>query len=154
MLLDWMGIFDVQQSFHNRAINRIPRLGRMTTVIRKCSPSVLWLKTRVVSYVEYSFEAPSFKMKGEDVYENAEARESKWLRATQPPFSANADRRTCSEYHLFDSLCEGLSRAGCTSEAQRKELRGSVVVLVSAPPCVSCLGVARQFTILYPGVSL
>lgn len=93
-------------------------------------------------------------MSGAEVFENAEARDSRWLRAVQPPFSALADRRTCSEYQLFDALCERLYRGGCTTDDQRLQVHGFVNILVSAPPCVSCLGLVRQFQLMFPAVTL
>lgn len=39
-------------------------------------------------------------------------------------------------------------------EARRSELRGAVRLLTSKPPCLSCVGVVRQFQLLFPGVAI
>lgn len=41
LLLDWMGVVRVTDAFYETAMHRIPRLGRMTSIIRS-APMVLY----------------------------------------------------------------------------------------------------------------
>lgn len=132
--------------------------GRLTAELRR-GDGVCWVRTRVVSYVEYDLEGIHGRVHGCETCENAyqgEVRsDSRWLRAVTPPFNAFADRRTCSEFRFFDRLVEGLAARGLAGDpAARAAVRGGVSMLISAPPCVSCVGVIRQFQLLFPNVGL
>jgi len=54
LLLDWLGIADVPETFRCRGLqaDKVPRLGRLVARIH-AGYGVDWVRTRVVSYVEY-----------------------------------------------------------------------------------------------------
>mmetsp|Transcript_79125 Transcript_79125/g.140048 ORF Transcript_79125/g.140048 Transcript_79125/m.140048 type:complete len:281 (+) Transcript_79125:295-1137(+) len=160
LLLDWMGIPKAPEDFCLRALQDgwIPRLGRLVSILER-GPGVTWIRTRVVSYVVYDLQGPGVELQGEEAAENAYhgevLRDSRWLRAVTPPFNPFADRRTCSEFRFFDRLIELLAHAGVASDpVKRAQVRGHITIQINAPPCVSCIGVIRQFQMLFPGVMM
>lgn len=157
LLMDWIGVADVSLDFRHRASLRISQFGRLTDELLS-RDGVAWMRTRVVNYWEYRLETPGGLLEGAEVGENAYHGEvvadSRWLQAVTPPFNAFADRRTCSEFRSFDRLLEELSRRGAASEVSRTRVFGHVQMLISASPCVSCIGVVRQFRLLYPKVEV
>jgi len=54
LLLSWSGVDDVSTEFRRRGSGEggVPRFGRLTAEIRR-GEGVAWMRTRVVSYVEY-----------------------------------------------------------------------------------------------------
>lgn len=54
LLLDWMGVPNVPVEFCQLALEdgRIPRIGRLTGILDR-GKGVAWLRTRVVSFVDY-----------------------------------------------------------------------------------------------------
>lgn len=160
LLLGWMGVCEAPEDFCRRSIAEgwIPKIGRMTGVIER-GPGITWIRTRVVSHVHYNLKGPGAELKGEEAAENAYHGEvlgdSRWLRAVTPPFNAFADRRTCSEFRFFDRTIEALSRAGLASDPiVRAQVEGFITIYINCPPCVSCIGVVRQFQMLFKGVTL
>lgn len=157
ILMDSLGVRDLPASFRERATPFIPRLGRLTSEVPR-GEGVSWMRTRVVNYWEYNLEWPGGRLQGAENGENAlheRARDSRWLRAVTPPFNPFADRRTCSEFRSFDRLLEELSRAGTSADENlRGRVSGCIMMLINAPPCVSCIGVMQQFQLLYPRVVL
>eukprot|EP00747_Dinoflagellata_sp_TGD_P124762 gnl/TRDRNA2_/TRDRNA2_174050_c3_seq1.p1 gnl/TRDRNA2_/TRDRNA2_174050_c3~~gnl/TRDRNA2_/TRDRNA2_174050_c3_seq1.p1 ORF type:complete len:437 (+),score=64.00 gnl/TRDRNA2_/TRDRNA2_174050_c3_seq1:500-1810(+) len=92
---------------------------------------------------------------GENAYHGEVTGDSRWLRATTPPFNPFADRRTCSEFRSFDRLLDGLAAEGMAADVSvRSCVYGHISLLINAPPCVSCIGVVRQFQLLFPNVQL
>lgn len=155
-----MGVQEPPEDFCQRSLDEgwIPKIGRLTGVIQR-SPGVTWFRTRVVSHVQYELKGPGGQLRGEESAENAYHGEvhgdSRWLRAVTPPFNPFADRRTCSEFRFFDRLLDALSRASMASDAVvRAKVEGHITIRINAPPCVSCIGVVRQFQLLFPGVAL
>jgi len=59
LLLSWLGVGNVPAGFRRRGLGDggVPRFGRLTAELRR-GDGVAWLRTRVVSYVEYSIEGP------------------------------------------------------------------------------------------------
>lgn len=113
----------------------------------------------MVNYWECELELPGvFRLHLAEVGENAchgdVVADSRWLRAVTPPFNPFADRRTCSEFRSFDRLLEHLAQQQACASHERTLLRGRIEMLINAPPCVSCIGVLRQFQLLYPNVVL
>ncbi|CAE8601378.1 unnamed protein product, partial [Polarella glacialis] len=160
MLMSWMGIGDVSKDFRQRGLQpgRVPRFGRLTAVLERAD-GVSWMRTRVVNYVEYHLAGAGGEVRGAETCENAYHGEvtsnSRWLRAVTPPFNAFADRRTCSEFRFFDRLIEALALKGMAVDSLiRSAVAGHVEMLINAAPCVSCIGVMRQFQLLYPLVQL
>merc|ERR1711862_871925 len=107
------GVGEAPSDFRQRSLDEglIPKIGRMMNVIEH-SPGIKWLRTRVVSHVQYDLYGLGVRLTGEEVAENAYHKEvfrnSRWLRATTPPFNPFADRRTCSEFCFFDKVIEAL----------------------------------------------
>lgn len=147
ILMDCLGVRDLPASFRERALAFVPRLGRLTCEVPR-GEGVSWMRTRVVNYWEYTLEWPGGRLQAAEVGENAlhgdVARDSRWLRAVTPPFNPFADRRTCSEFRSFDRLLEELARAGTSAdESSRGRVSGCIMMLINAPPCVSCIGVMQ-----------
>lgn len=160
LLLDWMGVCEAPEDFCQRSIVEgwIPKIGRLTGAIER-GAGITWIRTRVVSHVQYELKAPGVQIQGEEAAENAYHGEvlgdSRWLRAVTPPFNPFADRRTCSEFRFFDRVIEALSRAGLASDPTvRAQVEGYITIHINFPPCVSCIGVVRQFQLLFKGVTL
>lgn len=162
LLLAWLGVRGVPDDFRRRGLGEggVPKFGRLTAELKYSGmEDVTWLRTRVVGYVEYSLEGPGGRLAGKETCENAYHGEvtsdSRWLRAVTPPFNPFADRRTCCEFRFFDRLIEALARKGMAGDVDvRARVRGHVSMLINAPPCVSCIGVIRQFRLLFGEVEV
>jgi len=121
LLLAWMGIHAVSPEFRFRSHckDKLAHVRRLTANVWR--QGVAWQRTLVMAYVEYDLEGCSGCVKGSAVRENAYQGEvlvdSRWLRATTPPFNAFADRRTCCEFRFFDDLIEELSRKQMLAKA-------------------------------------
>lgn len=160
LLLDWMGMPDVSAAFRSRALqdDRVSRLGRLTAKLER--PEVTWIRTRCVAWVEFSLVGRAGPIKHEELlcenaYHGEVTGDSRWLRAVTPPFNPFADRRTCCEFRFFDRLIDDLARVGLAGdEAVRSTVCGHIAMLINAPPCVSCIGVMRQFQLLFPRVAM
>jgi hypothetical protein len=155
-----MGVHEAPEEFCRRSLSEgwIPKIGRLTGVLER-SPGVTWVRTRVVSHVQYDLRGLGMHLHGEEAAENAYHGEvlgdSRWLRAVTPPFNPFADRRTCSEFRFFDRIIEALSRAGLASDDEvRSKVEGYITIHINCAPCVSCIGVVRQFQLLFKGVDL
>jgi len=60
-----------------------------------------------------------------------------------------------ASFAFFDKIIEALSRAGVGSNATvRAGVEGYITIHINCPPCVSCIGVVRQFQLLFKGVTL
>lgn len=161
MVLGGLGVDEPDDAFRARALDPggLPGFGRLTAEVDR-GGGVALLRTRVVSYAECNLSWPGGNLRWSGLCENSRqedpaALSSRWLLDTAPPFNAFADRRTCSEFRFFDWLIESLALQGMAAGAEvRAQVRGELRLVVSAPPCVSCLGVIRQFQLLFPAVSL
>mmetsp|Transcript_95021 Transcript_95021/g.277857 ORF Transcript_95021/g.277857 Transcript_95021/m.277857 type:complete len:371 (+) Transcript_95021:1-1113(+) len=77
------------------------------------------------------------------------------LRAAQLLVGRAADRERCAEVLALGGLCEQLGRrADVGSAASRGSVGGAVLLHLLAAPCVSGLGVARQFQLAFRGVEV
>lgn len=157
LLLGWLGVPEAPARFCRRGLEEgwVPRLGRLLATVER--EGVQWTRTRVVGHVQYDLAGGLIR--GEEAAENAyhgEVRgDSRWLRATTPPFNLFADRRTCCEFRFFDRIIEQLDCARMASDpVRRAQVTGYVTMHINAPPCVSCIGVVRQVQLLFPNIQI
>jgi len=117
---------------------------------------------RIFCYAEYAFCTPG---RSEDLVEGRLLREhgfqglrrwqKGWLRATTLPVNPNVDRSVCAEFQVLNELCDLVHQEGLADDlAQCAEVEGSVSMLVSTTPCLSCVGAVLQFSLLLPKVVL
>jgi len=151
-----LGISVPDSMFLRRALDHIPRIGRMIGD-RYSYDGIDFVRQRVMTYAEHELVLDSLRapVRGSGTYENARTVGNRWLEPVQPPFCPHADRSTCSEFRMWSSICEMIEciepRAVGDSIA-RKRITGSINALVSGPCCVSCIGAAAQFRLLFPNV--
>lgn len=171
-LLEWLGMGVPPDDFLFRGLSGVgrgggvPALGRLTAELPCAGDTgISWLRTRVVGYAEYNLEGPFGTLQGSETCENAYhgevTRDSKWLRAVNPPFNSFADRRTCCEFRFLDRMIDRIVSRGRDERGGdggcpqwRAQVLGYIHILVNAAPCVSCLGALRQFRLLFPAVRL
>lgn len=159
LLYERLGVVVPDDNFYNRALQHMPRPGRMMGDLYSshgCGP--LFVRVRVLSYAEYEFRFPgragvAGSLRGKGVYENGQTAGTRWLVPVQPPSCPFADRGTCSEFRMLTALCEGLARAGL-GPGSGQFVTGSLAVWVSGPCCVSCVGAVAQFKLLFPGIGV
>lgn len=159
LLYERMGVSEPDDAFHQRALQHMPRPGRMMGDLyssHDCGP--LFVRVRVMSYAEHDFNITDSKgttrsLRGEGVYENGKTAGTRWLVPVQPPSCPFADRGTCSEFRMLTAFCEALAREGWRPGASGL-VTGSLVVWVSGPCCVSCVGAVAQFRLLLPGIDV
>lgn len=71
------------------------------------------------------------------------------------PVNPNVDRSVCAEFQVLNELCDLVHQAGLADSMDEcSNVRGSVDVLVSTTPCLSCVCAAMQYTLLFPNVAL
>jgi len=79
-----MGVHEAPEEFCRRSLSEgwIPKIGRLTGVLER-SPGVTWVRTRVVSHVQYDLRGLGMHLHGEEAAENAYHGEvlgdSRWL---------------------------------------------------------------------------
>mmetsp|Transcript_110589 Transcript_110589/g.312870 ORF Transcript_110589/g.312870 Transcript_110589/m.312870 type:complete len:179 (-) Transcript_110589:117-653(-) len=126
------------------------------------------LHKRVFCYCEYRLQedagaegAPPQLIEGAILQENSARRKRmagapRWFHAVQLPINEIVDRAMCTEYLMLTelSLVVRGAAAGPVLEAPCRGISGEVRVYASGPPCVSCLGVFRQFQLRFPRVGL
>merc|ERR1711904_286950 len=79
-----------------------------------------------------------------------------WLTAVQFKFRRWADRRVCGESQALEGLCAELVLKDAEPGVFQGPAAawGSAELFLADAPCVSCIGLLQQFTLLFPAVAL
>jgi len=78
-----------------------------------------------------------------------------WLRAVTLPVNAHVDRSVCAEFQVLNELCDLAHQSGLADSVEEcPYVAGSVQVLVSTTPCLSCVCAVLQYNLLFPAVHL
>lgn len=76
-----------------------------------------------------------------------------WLRAVVLPVNVHVDRSVCAEFQVLNELCDLVHQSGLADSMEECHgVGGSVRVLVSTTPCLSCVCAVLQFNLIFPGV--
>jgi len=78
-----------------------------------------------------------------------------WLRALSLPVNPHVDRSVCAEFQVLNEMCDFVNQHGLADDPDDcRNVSGSVKVLVSTTPCLSCVCAVKQFSLLFPHVSV
>lgn len=76
-----------------------------------------------------------------------------WLRPSVLPNNPYVDHSYCAEYQVLTEMCELIVEHGLADRLdETPNLSGSVKVLVSTTPCLSCVCVCQQFRLVFTRV--
>merc|ERR1712232_382113 len=75
------------------------------------------------------------------------------LHAFKLPNSQHVDRSLCAEFQLLNQLCHVLLPDSSKLEPQPSYV-GIVALFTTTSPCMSCIGVIRQFQLIFPEIRL
>jgi len=167
--LDTMGVGRAPGEFSSRAVRCIRSLAGegARPVIPGIGRGVVDT-TRVFAYAEYSIApiggpGPAMDgclsresgLHGSTMAQLASLGESiaPWLRAFSLPNSSHVDRARCAEFQVLVELCR-LFVTEATMPKPQPSVVGVLLVFTTTSPCLSCLGVIRQFQLLFPEVLL
>lgn len=117
---------------------------------------------RIFAYSEYAFcdldrdtELVEGRMLREHGFQGLRMWQKGWLRATTLPVNHHVDRSVCAEFQVFNELCDLVHQHGLADSMRDcGGVSGSVRVLVSTTPCLSCICAVLQFSLLFPNVIL
>eukprot|EP00746_Dinoflagellata_sp_MGD_P156324 gnl/MRDRNA2_/MRDRNA2_85770_c0_seq1.p1 gnl/MRDRNA2_/MRDRNA2_85770_c0~~gnl/MRDRNA2_/MRDRNA2_85770_c0_seq1.p1 ORF type:complete len:313 (+),score=46.96 gnl/MRDRNA2_/MRDRNA2_85770_c0_seq1:431-1369(+) len=133
----------------------------MDAVVQHRQTGGWWLARRacIMSYhiaVGPGSEASDWTTREELHESGGEAPTDPWLTAVQFKFRRWADRRVCGEAQALEGLCAEL----LLKDAEPGEIEGptaawgAVELFLADAPCVSCIGLLRQFQVSFPGIAL
>merc|ERR1719387_660456 len=120
-----LGVLEPDSSFLERALERVPKVGRMMGE-EYASAGATFIRQRVLSYEEHVFRVPGREasLRGDGVHENGRAAPTLWLTPVQPPGCPFADRGTCSEFRMLTGFCEALAREAPAAAGDAEGRRG------------------------------
>lgn len=122
-------------------------------------------KERVYCYVEYALQHPFVRLsvgilEGSLLKENSfhgegsRAGRAGLLRSMTLPISDLVDRTLCAEYQALSEICDLTDSLGVTTATSRYLLTGFVKLWTLGPSCLSCVGIIRQFVVLFPNIKM
>jgi len=82
---------------------------------------------------------------------------SRWLQPTNLSINRWVERVLCAEFQLVAEICDRLDtamRGGMEDPMRRLCVTGSLRLLTSTSPCLSCLSMLRQMQLLLPSLTL
>merc|ERR1719232_1313734 len=102
---------------------------------------------RIFAYSEFAFQDPNGllepvegRMLREHGFQGLRMWQKGWLRATTLPVNPNVDRSVCAEFQVLNELCDLIHQHGLADSMKNCcQVDGSVNVLVSTTPCLSCV---------------
>lgn len=119
-----------------------------------------FFKERVYCYAEFALAHPTvtetWKLQGTMVKENSflgegtRAGRTGLLRSVVLPINELVDRTLCAEFQMLSELCDLVDSVGVTGKASRGFVTGTVRLWTSGASCLSCVGIMRQFLLLFP----
>lgn len=162
LVWDELGISKAPSDFEARALQHISELGLTSTGAQPASEAGSERKhKRVFAYAEYSLEAPvegEEPIEGKMLFENGfrcMRGDARWLRHVKLPINSWVDRSLCAECQMMTEFCTELARDNLAGTPELNALlKGTLYVFTSSPQCISCLGVLRQFQLLFPAVTM
>mmetsp|Transcript_47971 Transcript_47971/g.153064 ORF Transcript_47971/g.153064 Transcript_47971/m.153064 type:complete len:221 (-) Transcript_47971:69-731(-) len=156
-LLSAIGIENLPPECVERAVKQFPQLGPKTP--SQEGPS----QFKIYCLAEYDIAGGLSPSHGSLLRENGlhapcSAR-PRWLRAVPLPINMFVERELCAEFQLLEAVCEvfaagAATASGCCNEAARSQVAGSLRLLVTSTSCASCVGVLRQFQLLWPSIRI
>lgn len=114
---------------------------------------------RIFAYAEYVFHTQGSpetehvrgRMLREHGFQGLRMWQKGWLRAITLPVNMSVDRSVCAEFQVLNELCDLAHQQGLADSMDDCCLvHGSVKVLVSTTPCLSCVCAVLQYTALFP----
>lgn len=155
-----MGIDHPNPEFETRALKKINAENESRVIDWR--KQRFFFKDRVYCYAEFDLKHPAVsdpsKIQGIRLKENSflgegtRAGRTGLLRSTSLPISELVDRTLCAEFQMLSELCDLLD-AWHHRPGVRRFVSGVVRLWTSGASCLSCLGIMRQFLLLYPGVN-
>uniref|UniRef100_A0A7S4UBC5 Uncharacterized protein n=1 Tax=Alexandrium monilatum TaxID=311494 RepID=A0A7S4UBC5_9DINO len=167
LMLDRAGVPAPVEAFVVRATSTFPRGPSGDFSRRRSSQPLLADNTpqqrRIFAYAEYHLhqsmapEGPPGPVEGrmlrEHGFQGLRMWQKGWLRALTLPVNAHVDRSVCAEFQVLNELCDLAHQSGLADSMEEcRGVGGSVRVLVSTTPCLSCVCAVLQFALLFPAV--